>query len=87
MKRDRIDYLIVRNDESFLGGPIKWFTDLPATNNYPVTAIFPADEEMTLISHGAPAPGEPGSCPMGCPGREEAVVFELLSFRSLHQPL
>jgi len=68
MKRDRIDYLIIRNDESFLGGPIKWFTDLPATSNYPVTAIFPAEEEMTLISHGAPAPGEPGPPPWAVRG-------------------
>jgi Xaa-Pro aminopeptidase len=68
MKRDHIDYLIIRNDESFLGGPIKWFTDLPATNNYPVTAIFPADEEMTFISHGTPAPGEPGPPPWAVRG-------------------
>jgi Xaa-Pro aminopeptidase len=63
MRNDHIDYLIIRNDESFLGGGVKWFTDLPATSNYPVTVIFPADEEMTLISHGAPAPAEPGPPP------------------------
>jgi Xaa-Pro aminopeptidase len=68
MKRDRIDYLIIRNDESFLGGPIKWFTDLPASTQYPVTAIFPVDEEMSLISHGAPAPGEPGPAPWAVRG-------------------
>lgn len=60
MHHNRIDYLIIRNDESFLGGGVKWFTDLPAISNYPVTVIFPADEEMTLISHGAPAPADPG---------------------------
>ena len=87
MKKDRIDYLIIRNDESFLGGPIKWFTDLPATNNYPITAIFPAVEEMTLISHGAPAPGEPGTSPVGCPGGEETLGFELFPFSSLHKHL
>ena len=68
MKRDRIDSLIIRNDESFLGGPIKWFTDLPATTNYPVTAIFPVDEEMSLITHGAPPPGEAGPAPWAVRG-------------------
>ncbi len=68
MKADRIDYLIVRNDESFLGGPVKWFTDLPAFSHYPVTVIFPAHEEMTLISHGAPAPADPGPPPWAVRG-------------------
>lgn len=68
MHNDHIDYLIIRNDESFLGGGVKWFTDLPATNNYPVTVIFPVDEEMTLISHGAPAPAEPGPPPWAVRG-------------------
>jgi len=68
MKNDRIDYLIIRNDESFLGGPVKWFTDLPATGNYAVTVIFPADDEMSLISHGAPAPAEPGPPPWAVHG-------------------
>ena len=61
MMRDRkIDYLIMRNDEEFLGGYVKWFTDLPARHNYPYTVIFPADDEMTLISCGAFPPGDPG---------------------------
>lgn len=68
MRDDHIDYLIIRNDESFLGGGVKWFTDLTATNNYPVTVIFPADEEMTLISHGPPAPAEPGPPPWAVRG-------------------
>ena len=60
MKQDRIDYIVIRNDENFLGGGVKWFTDLSATNNYPITVIFPVDEEMTFISHGAPAPAQSG---------------------------
>ena len=68
MKNDRLDYLIIRNDESFLGGPIKWFTDLPAYNHYSMTAIFSADGEISLISHGAPAPAEPGPPPWAAYG-------------------
>jgi Xaa-Pro aminopeptidase len=68
MKGDGLDYLIIRNDEAFLGGPVKWFTDLPVATNYPVTVIFPSDEEMTVISHGAPEPAEPGPPPWAVRG-------------------
>ena len=68
MHNNHFDYLIIRNDESFLGGGVKWFTDFPATNNYPVTVIFPSHEEMTFISHGAPAPAEPGPPPWAVRG-------------------
>jgi Xaa-Pro aminopeptidase len=59
MRGQKLDYLIIRNDEGFLGGNVKWFTDLSARNNQHFTVIFPADEEMTLISHGPSSPGEP----------------------------
>lgn len=69
MMRDRkIDFLIMRNDEEFLGGYVKWFTDLPARHSYPYTVIFPVDEEMTLISCGATPPGDPGPPPWAVRG-------------------
>lgn len=68
MKADKIDYLIARNDEEFLGGYVKWFTDLPARHSYPYTVIFPADEEMTLVSPGARAPADPGPPPWAVRG-------------------
>ncbi len=52
MREQNMDYLLMRNDEGMLGGYVKWFTDLPARNNFPFTVIFPAGDEMTLISHG-----------------------------------
>jgi len=60
MREHKIDYLLMRNDEEFLGGYVKWFTDLPARHSYPFTVIFPVDEEITLISHGPAAPADPG---------------------------
>ena len=60
MRDRKIDFLLMRNDEEFLGGYVKYFTDLPARNSYPYTVIFPADEEMTLISPGANPPADPG---------------------------
>jgi Xaa-Pro aminopeptidase len=60
MMRDRkIDILLMRNDEEFLGGYVKWFSDFSARHSYPFTVIFPLDEEMTFITCGPPPPGEP----------------------------
>ena len=59
MREQKIDYLLMRGDEQFLGGYVRWFTDLPARHSYPYTVIFPRDEEMTLITVGAIPPGEP----------------------------
>jgi len=68
MREHKIDYLIMRNDDEFLGGYVKWFTDLPARNGYPFTVIFPVDEEMTLISCGAKPPADPGPPPWAVRG-------------------
>ena len=52
MKEEGIDYLIMQNRDQFLGGYIKWFTDIPAFNGYPSTIIFPREDEMTMINIG-----------------------------------
>jgi len=59
MHENKLDFLLMRQDEEFLGGYVRWFSDIPARHSYPFTVIFPIDEEMTLISVGAPAPAEP----------------------------
>jgi Xaa-Pro aminopeptidase len=60
MRNDRLDYLVIRNDEAYLGGGVKWFTDFQATTQYAITVIFPVDDGMTFISHGANAPAPAG---------------------------
>jgi len=52
MKDAGIDVLIMQNTNQFLGGYVKWFTDVPAFNGYPTTVVFPADDEMTAINIG-----------------------------------
>ena len=52
MRERRIDALVMQNANDWLGGYVKWFTDIPATNGYPKTVIFHADEPMTLIEMG-----------------------------------
>ena len=39
-----IDALVMQNNNDWLGGYVKWFTDLPAVNGYPRTVIFYADD-------------------------------------------
>jgi Xaa-Pro aminopeptidase len=59
MKRRGLDFLIMQNCTGILGGYVKWFTDLPVRHNYPGSVIFPREEEMTTIWHGARPPAEP----------------------------
>jgi Xaa-Pro aminopeptidase len=59
MGEKKIDYLLMRNDEEFIGGYVRWFTDFPARHSIPCTVIFPYDDEMTMITQGANPPGEP----------------------------
>ena len=56
MKEEKIDFLLMQNSNDYLGGYVKWFTDLPATNGYPVTVIFPVSDEMTTVTHGPSDP-------------------------------
>ena len=59
MKDRKIDFLLMRNDEEFLGGYVRWFSDFPARHSYPFTVIFPVDDEMTFISSGHYPPVDP----------------------------
>ncbi len=58
MRERKIDYLIMRNDEEFMGGYVRWFSDFPARHSYPFTVIFPVDDEMTTINCGNLPPSE-----------------------------
>src|SRR5947199_6399422 len=52
MSARNIDALVMQNANDWLGGYVKWFTDIPATNGYPKTVIFHAGDPMTLIEMG-----------------------------------
>lgn len=52
MAEHGIDALVMQNASDWLGGYVKWFTDLPATNGYPRTVIFYADGPMTVVEMG-----------------------------------
>src|ERR1700738_3177583 len=48
-----IDALVMQNASDWLGGYVKWFTDVPPHNDYPRTVIFHRDDLMTLVEMGA----------------------------------
>ena len=47
-----IDALVMQNNNDWLGGYVKWFTDFPAYNGYPRTVIFHARDAMTVVDMG-----------------------------------
>jgi Xaa-Pro aminopeptidase len=52
MEDQKIDALLMQNNNDYMGGYVKYFTDLPGTNGYPLTVVFPRDDLMTLVSQG-----------------------------------
>ncbi|MDQ2959898.1 MAG: M24 family metallopeptidase [Candidatus Dormibacteraeota bacterium] len=53
MEREGVDVVVAQANNDFMGGYVKYLTDLPATNGYVTTVVFPRDEPMTVIGQGA----------------------------------
>lgn len=53
MAAQNIDALVTQNASDWLGGYVKWFTDVPAHNDYPRNVIFHRDDLMTVVEMGA----------------------------------
>ncbi len=60
MKAKKVDFLLIQNNNDYLGGYVKWFTDMPAVHAYPVAVIFPVADEMTVFWHGSSDPKDVG---------------------------
>jgi Xaa-Pro aminopeptidase len=58
MAAENIDVLLMQNNNDHMGGYVRWFTDMPATNGYPNTVVFPRDDEMTVVCQGPFGGGE-----------------------------
>ncbi len=52
MKYSGIDVLVLQNNNDHMGGYVKYLTDLPATNGYPIGVVFPADDLMSVVCQG-----------------------------------
>ena len=86
MKHERIDFLVMQDQNEWLGGYVKWFTDVPARNGYPVTVLFPVDDLMTVV-HGREAPGRQRPPRVDPEGRKEQAERAILPERQLQQHL
>ncbi len=87
MKEKAIDFLVMQNDNEWLGGYVKWFTDIPARNGYPMTVIFPVDDEMTTITCGGKPPGDlgpPAWTMRGVKKRLTAPYFRSLNYSNTY---
>ncbi len=62
MAAKKVDYLVFQSQQRYVSGYFRWFTDIPAAN-FSITAVFPLDGGMTILSHGAPAPAPPSGPP------------------------
>jgi Xaa-Pro aminopeptidase len=51
MARLGLDALVLQNSSDWVGGYIRWFCNMPATNGYPSSLVFSA-EGMSLIEQG-----------------------------------
>ncbi len=78
MREHGLDYLVMQNNEEYLGGTPRWFTDFAARHQYPMTVIFPVDEEMTVINCGMEPPAATPFPPMSAArgiGRSLGAVY------------
>jgi len=83
MQEKKIDYLVMQNSEEFMGGMIRWFTDFTARHQFPMTVIFPVDDEMTTIVCGGDPPAEqfpPAWAARGIKKRLGAVYFPTFQY-------
>jgi len=81
MQAAGIDILIAQNDNQYLGGYVRYFTDFPAETAYPVTVLFPVNDQMSMISHGGP-PKPPGPPEWAVRGVKERLARPY--FRTAH---
>jgi Xaa-Pro aminopeptidase len=52
MAERKIDVLLMQANNDFMGGYVKYFTDIPATNGYPQTVVFPREDRMSVVGQG-----------------------------------
>ncbi|MCX7858172.1 MAG: Xaa-Pro peptidase family protein [Deltaproteobacteria bacterium] len=84
MRERELDYLLIQNSEEFLGGTLRWFSDFTARHQFPMTIIFPVDDEMTLINCGGDIremqPFPPPWAARGIKNRFGAVYFPTINY-------
>jgi Xaa-Pro aminopeptidase len=83
MEAEKIDVLVMQNQNQWLGGYVQYFCDTAAKNGYPMTVIFPLNDEMTTITCGGRPPndfGPPAWTMKGVKARLTAPYFTSLHY-------
>lgn len=52
MVAENLDAIVMQASSDWVGGYVRWFTDIPATNGYPRTVVFYRDGPMSVIEMG-----------------------------------
>jgi Xaa-Pro aminopeptidase len=79
MKDEGIDVLLMQDNNEWLGGYVKWFTDTAGGGGYPVSVIFPKDDLMTTINHGGKPPSKYGPPPWTLRGVKQRLTAPYFS--------
>ena len=77
----------MQNNNDHMGGYVEYFTDMPATNGYPNTVVFPRDDEMTVVCQGPFGGGETTAQGDGMARRQAHPHHAELCLGALHQGL
>jgi Xaa-Pro aminopeptidase len=82
MVKKGVDSLIAQNDNKWLGGYIRYLSDIPGEHCYPKTVFLPVDDEMYLVnSGGEPLPPSPPEWAIrGVKRREGRPYFRTLNY-------
>ena len=85
MEKAGIDCLIAQQSNQFLGGYVRYLTDVPQDNVGHRTVIFPLNSGMTLISHGGQPlpPGPPAWAVYGVEGCINLPFYGTLNWSDL----
>jgi len=52
MKERKLDFLVMQNSHTIMQGNVRYLTGLKVGDGYPVTLLFPREDDMTVITHG-----------------------------------
>lgn len=53
MAERNLDFLVAQSSVAIFDGNVRWFADISVEDGYTATVIFPRDDAMTTITHGA----------------------------------
>ncbi len=87
MKEERMDALVMQETNEWLGGYVKWFTDVSARQAYPMSVVFPVDDLMTTVMSGGRPPqdmGPPAWTLRGVKSRLTAPYFSSVTYSATY---